>query len=137
MKNILKLEFLPLNGDLGLLVLRVWMGLSLFVMHGIEKIFHFSHMLNMPFPDPLHIGSGVSLVYAMVSDAVCSILVMLGIFTRLAAALIVINLLVVFIFMHGFSFGQEHGQLVYVYLGGYIAILASGPGKYSLDSFIK
>jgi putative oxidoreductase len=137
MKKILQLGFLPASVDLGLLILRGWLGISLFIMHGIEKLFHFHDMLMMPFPDPLHIGSGTGLVFATLSDGICSLLVLFGFFTRFAAAIIVINLLVVFIFLHGFSFHQDHGQLVYVYLGGYLAILASGAGKYSLDNKMK
>jgi putative oxidoreductase len=136
MKAFLYSATLPSSTNLGLLILRVWLGISLFVCHGIEKIFHFHDMLLRPFPDPLHIGAGISLAFALLSDGICSLLVIFGLFTRFASAVIVINLLVVFIFMHGFSFQQEHGQLVYVYLGGYLAILAAGAGKYSIDSRI-
>jgi putative oxidoreductase len=137
MKKFLQLGFLPASTDFGLLILRVWFGISLFVMHGIEKIFHFHDMLLKPFPDPLHIGAGIGLAFALLSDGICSLLVLFGLFTRLASAIIVINLLVVFIFLHGFSFHQDHAQLVYVYLGGYLTILASGAGKYSIDSRMK
>lgn len=133
MKKILQLNFLPVNPDLALLLLRVWLGLSLFVQHGIEKFTNFSNM-QTHFPNPLHIGSTAGLIFALLSDGICSLLVMLGIATRLSAAIIVVNLLVVFIFLHGFSFSQEHAQLVYVYLGGYLCILLSGGGSYALES---
>jgi putative oxidoreductase len=137
MKKFLQLGFLPSSTDLGLLLLRVWLGISLFVMHGIEKIFHFHDMLLKPFPDPLHFGAVLSLAFALLSDGICSLLILFGLFTRFASLFIVINLLVVFIFMHGFSFYQDHGQLVYVYLGGYLAILVAGAGKYSIDKVIS
>lgn len=132
MNKLLKLDFIPFNSDIAWLLLRVWLGLSLFIMHGIEKIDGFSAMQGH-FPDPIHIGKTTGLVFALLSDSICSILVMLGLFTRITSWIIILNLLVVFIFLHGFSFGQDHAQLVYVYLGGYLAIFISGGGKYSLS----
>jgi putative oxidoreductase len=136
MKSKSWLGSIPSNRDAGLLVLRVWMGISLFVMHGIEKLFHFHNMIGH-FPDPLHVGALTGLIFATLSDGISSLLVMLGLATRLSALIIVINLLVVFAFMHGFSFQQDHAQLVYVYLGGYLAILLAGPGKFSLDHLLS
>jgi putative oxidoreductase len=137
MKKFLLFSFLPASPDLGLFILRVWTGLSLFRLHGIEKIVNFSGMLSH-FPDPLHIGPLPGLIFAMLSDSVCSILVILGLMTRFASLIIVINLFVVFMFMHNFSFmGGDHSQLVYVYLGAFLMILVSGGGKISVDNFIK
>lgn len=132
MKKYLQLSFIPASIDFGLLTLRVWMGVSLFVRHGIEKLFGFNGMLSH-FPDPIHIGPVPSLIWATLADGICSILVIVGLFTRLGSAVIVINLLVVFGVLHGFSFMEGHAQLVYVYLGGYLAIFFAGPGKYSID----
>ena len=136
MKKFLLMTFLPASPDMGLLILRIWAGLSLFRLHGIEKIVNFPAMLNH-FPDPLHIGALPGLLFAALSDAVCSVLVMLGLLTRLSSLIIVINLAVVFIFLHNFSFMQEHAQLVYVYLGSYLTILIAGAGKFSIDNLIR
>src|ERR1700744_2854819 len=119
----------------GLLIFRVWLGVVLFAKHGLEKLLHFS-ALQQHFPDPIHIGPTAGLVCALVADAICSVLIALGLFTRLAALVEVINLLVVFIFMHHFSFAEEHAEVVYLYLGGYLALLFCGAGRYSVDSVI-
>src|ERR1700742_1733739 len=111
--------------NFGLLVLRVWLGVSLFAKHGLEKIIHFSQM-RQHFPDPIHVGPTVGLIFALLADAVCSVLIALGLFTRLAALIEVINLLVIFLFMHHFSFAEEHAETVYLYLGSYLAILLCG-----------
>lgn len=132
MDKFLRLSFLPMNIDFGLLLLRIWLGVSLFYKHGIEKLFSFTKM-QAHFPNPLHIGVTPSLIYAMLSDGICSILIIIGLASRPAALVIVINLLVVFTFLHGFSFKEGHAELVYAYLGGFLAILMTGPGKYSLD----
>ncbi len=126
---------MPAAYDLALLILRIWFGLSLFVKHGIEKLTGFHNMLQH-FPDPIHIGPLPGLIVATLSDGICSVLVMIGLLTRVSSGIIVINLFVVFTFMHGFSFSQEHAQLVYLYLGGYLAIFLAGPGRYSIDGMI-
>ena len=133
MKRLLTLDFIPVNADLALLLIRVWFCLSLFVKHGIEKVTHYNEMLSK-FPDPIHVGPTVGLIFALISDFVCSFLIIIGLGTRLAAFFMVINLLVVFTFMHQFSFMQEHAELVYLYLGLAIFVLIAGAGKYSMDN---
>jgi putative oxidoreductase len=133
MKRLINLSFIPLNNDAALLILRVLLGLGLFAKHGIEKFTNFGQMKDH-FPDPLHIGSTLGLIWALLADGICSILVILGAGTRLAALVIVINLFIVFAFMHKFSFAGGHAEMVYVYLGGFITVLLAGAGKYSIDN---
>jgi len=92
--------------------------------------------MHQHFPDPLHIGVTPILIFSLLSDGICSLLIIVGFASRLAAFIILLNLLVVFITMHQFSFGKEHAELVYVYLGTFLALFLAGPGKYSLDSKI-
>ncbi len=136
MKKIINLSFIPVNTDAALLLLRVWLGLGVFLRHGVEKISGFSKMAEH-FPDPIGIGSSASLSFALVSDAVCSILVIIGCATRLSASIIIINLFVAFCFLFKFSIDKPHSELVFVYLGGFIAILLAGAGKYSIDNKLK
>lgn len=133
MKRLIKLSFIPLNTDLGLLFIRLWFCISLFVKHGIEKVTNYSGMLPN-FPDPIHVGSTFGLTFALISDFVCSLLIIIGLGTRLAAFLMAINLFVVFTFMHHFSFMDGHAELVYIYLGLAIFIIFAGPGRYSIDN---
>ena len=78
----------------GLLVLRI-AGLSLFLRHGWEKLSGYSTMVQH-FPDPIHVGAHAGLAFALLSDGICSVLVLIGLATRPAAAVIVTNLLVAF-----------------------------------------
>ncbi len=132
MKRIINLEFIPINADTALLLLRVWLGLCLFVKHGIEKFANFGQW-HEHFPDPLHLGSTVSLTLSLIADSICSLLVIFGAGTRIASFFIVLNLLVVFTFMHKFSFAGDHAELVYLFLGGFLTIFIAGAGKYSID----
>lgn len=135
MKNILTLGFIPKSTDFAQLVLRAWIGFSLFMQHGLFKIAHFS-MLWAHFPNPLHLGSHFSLIFSTLSDGICSVLILLGLGTRPAALISTINLFVVFLMFHHFSFAKGDGELVYLYLGGLLTILLTGGGKYSLDNMI-
>src|SRR6516164_6997369 len=85
--------------NLGLLILRVCTGLSLFLKHGLEKLTGYSTMVQH-FPDPVHIGAHASLAFALLSDGICSVLVILGLATRPAAAIILINVATAFFFVH-------------------------------------
>lgn len=116
----------------GLLLLRLVFGINLFLRHGMEKLTHF-HQMAAHFPDPIHIGSHASLIYAMISDSICSLLVVLGLGTRVAALVIAVNLGVAFWLVHHHAFGPAHSELVLVYLGGFLALMFTGGGAFSLD----
>jgi putative oxidoreductase len=129
----------PAAFDWGLLSLRVWFGLSLFLKHGWEKPTNFAQM-SQHFPNPLHIGSVPSLIFAHASDAICSILVLLGLGTRWAALLITVNISIAWSFVHHFQFfgrGSDHGEAIVLYLGGFLALAIMGPGRLSLDHKFK
>ena len=71
----------PLSLDFGLLLLRVLLAAGL-LTHGIAKIANFS-ALSTSFLDPLGIGVLPALLGAIFAEVVCSILVLIGLWTRL------------------------------------------------------
>lgn len=119
-------------GDFGLLILRVFFGANLFWRHGLEKIEHFSRM-SAHFPDPIHIGSHASLVYALISDAICSVLVFFGLATRVAALIVFVNVAVVFVLVNHHRFTSGEAELLLLYIGAYLALIFTGGGRFSLD----
>lgn len=133
MKRLITLDFLPQSYDCALLLLRVWVGLCLFLRHGVEKIAHFSTMASH-FPDPVHIGSHWSLVMALLSDAVCSLLIVLGLATRWAALYVAIIIGTAFVAVHHLAFSGPHGgELPFLYVGVALTIFFAGPGRFSID----
>lgn len=137
-RRILLLKGVPLSRDGGLLALRLFTALPLFLKHGTEKLFRFQHMAAH-FPDPLHIGAVPSLAFAMLSDGICTLLLMLGLATRWAALIIFVNVGVAWAFVHHFVlFGPQgdHGELIVLYLGATAALFLSGAGKYSVDAVL-
>ncbi len=120
--------------DAALLVLRVWTALLLFSLHGLEKITHFSQM-SAHFPNPIHIGSVPSLLFALLSDGICSLLVIFGIATRYAALIVVINTAVAFTLVHHMALSGPHsGQVPLLFCGVFLSLVIAGPGRYSVDA---
>ena len=131
--DIQYVRFIPESGDVGLLLLRIGFGLSLFLKHGLETLTKYSRMV-VHFSDPIGISSHASLAYALLTDGICSLLVILGLGTRWAALLISIFLTVALMFVHHMDFfGNGHVELVVAYTFAFLTLLISGPGRYSLD----
>ena len=133
-KNLVAGKSSPTSVSAGLLILRIFAGLSLFLKHGLEKLTGYSTMVQH-FPNPLHIGAHATLAFALLSDGICSVLVVLGLFTRPAAAIVVINLLAAFFFVHHAAFfSNNHVEMVWIYIAVFLAILLAGPGRFSIDA---
>ena len=121
--------------SIGLLVLRA-AALSLFLKHGLEKLAGYSRMVQH-FPDPIHVGVHAGLAFALLSDGICSVLVLIGLATRPASAVILFNLLVAFFFVHHAAyFTDGHVELVVVYIIVFAALLFTGPGRFSVDRLL-
>lgn len=121
--------------DIGTLVLRLAMGLSLFFGHGLGKVLHYSERAGR-FPDPLGIGSEASLVLMIIAEVLCALAVAAGMFTRLATIPPIIGMSVAILFVHrGDPFGDWEKALLF--LAGFLAIALIGPGRLSLDTKIR
>ena len=84
------------------------------------------------FPDPLHLGSHLSLGLTAFAEVVCAALLVLGFCTRLAALVLSIMLSVVFFLYHKGVF-SSNGELAAAYLLGFVILLLAGPGRFSFD----
>ncbi|MDX1644308.1 MAG: DoxX family protein [Thermoanaerobaculia bacterium] len=117
--------------DIGKLILRVLPSLTFFGGHGLGKLLGFAERAGK-FADPFGLGSEVSLALMVLAEAICSIAVALGIFTRWATIPPIIGMSVALLWAHsGLIFGE--GEKAYLYLVVYLAILVLGPGRLSLD----
>ena len=90
----------------------------------------------MRFGDPLGLGPEVSLVLAVFAEFFCSILVMLGIGTRLAVIPLMVTMSVAAFIAHGDDpFGRK--ELALMYLVSYAVLLLNGSGKFSVDQLLR
>lgn len=136
MKNlIIKLvssDWKHFNG--AILLLRLFIG-CLMLTHGWAKLTSFS-ALSETFPDPLGVGHCTSLVLVLFAEAGCSLLLIFGLATRLAALPLIFNMLIATFVIHsGDPFATK--ELPLIYLGIYVVVFWAGAGKYSLDEIIR
>ncbi|HEY1790048.1 MAG TPA: DoxX family protein [Verrucomicrobiae bacterium] len=122
-----------------LLVLRIWLGLTMFLVHGMDKLHHFND-IAANFPDPLGIGAKPGFVLVVLAETLGAILLVLGLVARLGALMLAIDMGVAFFMVHKMAFGGSHpGELAFIYLAGYVTLLLAGPGRFSVDKalFVK
>lgn len=129
---VANLGFIPRSYDLALLFLRLAVGVSMIALHAWDKFLGFPS-LSGTFSDPLGIGSTFSLVLALFAELFCSALLVGGILTRFAAAVLAINMSVALFKVHGGDLSPGQGEPAALYLYAYITILIAGGGRFSAD----
>ena len=119
--------------DSAILFMRIFIG-AMMLTHGIGKLQNYNAIVNS-FPDPLGIGSAVSFAIITFVEVGCSVLIIMGLFTRLATLPLIFGMFVAtFIAFPDKSFAA--GELSFVYMGIYIMLLISGGGRYTIDAFM-
>lgn len=132
--KFLHLNFIPRSADAGLLILRLWIGGSMALLHGWQKAANFSAFADK-FVDPFGMGKTTSLALVVFAELVCAALIAVGLFTRFAALVLAITMGVAFWVGHGAKLtGQGNGELAFLFLGGCVALFLAGAGKLSLDA---
>ncbi|HRP33862.1 MAG TPA: DoxX family protein [Agriterribacter sp.] len=122
--------------DVGLLILRLTLGLVLLYGHGFGKLTVIFSGQEIQFMDPIGIGAHLSFYMASFAEGICAILLLLGLFSRLASLVLTMNFIVIFIF-HAFIVkdGFEVLELRFLYLLPFVALTFTGAGKYAFDHF--
>lgn len=118
------------KASLFLLIMRVFFGLLL-MNHGIQKWGNY-HELSATFPDPLGLGSPLSLGLAIFGELVCSMAFIIGLFYRLAMLPMIFTMAMAFFIIHG-SDAFAVKELALIYLVVFVLMYISGPGKFSVD----
>lgn len=120
----------------GLLLLRVFLGLALLLGHGLGKWSKLFGSDEIQFADPFGVGAVPSLALAVFAEVICALLLALGLLTRWSLIPLIITMLVAIFAVHisdGFG-GMEKALLYGV---GFIALLLTGPGKFSVDALLR
>src|SRR5690606_9386889 len=132
MKKILYIQ--PLYMDSVLLVARVAIA-ALMMAHGLPKLVMLFSGEPIAFPGIMGMSPEISLLLAVFSEVVCSILILFGIGTRLAVLPLIATMSVAVFYFHlGDPFSSE--ELGFLYLVGYVFLFILGSGKYSADELL-
>lgn len=131
MKNTYSTNLNLKHIDLGLLFFRISIA-ALMLTHGIPKLIKTFRGDEIQFADPLGMGEMLTFTFAVFAEFICSVLIILGLGTRLAAIPLILTMGVIAFVVHiSDGFGKQ--ELPLLYLAGFILLFFTGGGKYSLD----
>jgi putative oxidoreductase len=128
-------RYLPLNLDVALLVLRLTLA-AVLLYHGLPKVMNFGatvgafQSMNIPAPT-------VSAGFAVLSEVVGGILILLGVAVDLAGILVIIDMLGAIFFVHwanGFDFTKGGWEHPFTVLAIALALALAGPGRYAVGA---
>ncbi|WP_312174181.1 DoxX family protein [Chryseobacterium sp.] len=121
--------------DIILLVVRVFIGFAM-LSHGFPKLQMLLDGGKIEFFDFLGMGLTVSLVLTVFAEFACSILLILGLFTRVALGFLIFTMIIAAFVVHGAD-PFEKREMSLIYLSVYLLLIAFGPGKFSVDHMIE
>jgi len=122
-------------GDIGILIMRVFMGLTFCLAHGLMKIqdptIAITSARRLKFPVPEAFGWA-----ATFSEFLGGLLLALGLLTRPSAFFLACTMIVAAFMAHGPDpFGKK--ELALVYLVAMVFFLCAGGGRFSIDALIS
>lgn len=133
----------PYNLDLGLLLIRLMFGVSM-AAAGYSKLVHFNEMAQDDFWNTqvnfLGLTGGPVLALVVFAEFFCSLLLIVGLFTRLALIPLLICTFYIFALIDGAVYKVDANGLTFAaafpYFVVYLALFATGAGRYSVDYLI-
>jgi putative oxidoreductase len=141
MKKNLFISFQPINLSLGILLVRIIIGL-LMTFYGYQKLINFETMAASDFwakeVSFLGMTGKTPLALTIFAEFFCSLLLIIGLFTRLSLIPLLICMGYIIAFTSKFEviYSGDNGIEVnnaFVYFMIYLGIYLTGPGNYSLD----
>ncbi|HKO80168.1 MAG TPA: DoxX family protein [Chitinophagaceae bacterium] len=120
--------------NIALLILRVSIGI-LMLSHGRDKVLKLFGPRPFQFADPMGVGTTASLSLAIFAEVFCSLLLILGMATRIALVPLIMTMLMAFFVIYkGEPFAKKELPLLYILI--YVTLIIAGAGEFSVDSFI-
>ena len=126
----------PQRLALGMTILRIVVGI-VFIVHGAQKLFVFgipgatAAFAQMHIPLAAVAAPGVSIL-----EFVGGIALVIGLFTRVVALLLAIDMVGAIVFVHGRNgfFLPMGFEFAFSLLGACVALAVAGAGEYSVDN---
>ncbi len=134
----------PINLSFGLLLIRVVIGV-LMAFYGYEKLIHFDEMAASEFwaknVSFLGMTGKIPLALTIFAEFFCSLLLIVGLLTRLALIPLLICMAYIVGVVGQFSIVEsgDHGSNLnsaFVYFITYLGLYFTGAGKYSFDAMM-
>lgn len=133
----MKIKVLERKNDLGLLVLRLSIGVMM-LLHGISKLLKGvegikSMVVSQGFPSFIAYG-------VLVGEVIAPILIIVGFRTRLSAAVLAFNCFVAWFLVHSgdlFTLNAQGGwaiELLGLFFFGSLTLFFTGGGKYAMSN---
>ena len=141
MKKNLLFSFQPINVSLGILLIRIIIGV-LMAFYGYQKLINFETMAASDFwakeVSFLGMTGKTPLALTIFAEFFCSLLLIIGLFTRLSLIplLICMGYIIACVAKFEVIYSGDNGIEVnnaFVYFIIYLGIYLTGPGNYSLD----
>lgn len=133
--NYLSSKSNPIYVDIILLIVRVFIGFAM-LSHGFPKLQILLEGGDIKFFDFLGLGPTISLVLTVIAEFACSILLILGLFTRISLGFLIFTMIIAGFVVHGAD-PFEKKELSLIYLSVYLLLMAYGAGKFSVDYMIE
>ncbi|GEN67866.1 MULTISPECIES: DoxX family protein [Chryseobacterium] len=121
--------------DIILFAVRVFVGFAM-LSHGFPKLQMLLEGGKIEFFDFMGLGPQISLILTVFAEFVCSILLILGLFTRISLGFLIFTMAIAGFFIHGAD-PFEKRELSLIYLSVYLLLMAFGAGKFSVDHMIE
>lgn len=128
-------RYLPQNLDVALLALRIALA-AVLLYHGLPKLMNFGaavtgfQAMNVPAPT-------LTAAFAVLSEVIGGILILLGVAVDLAGLLVIIDMLGAIVTVHwssGFDFTKGGWEHPFTILAMALALALAGPGDYSVGA---
>jgi len=121
--------------DIILLIVRVFIGFAM-LSHGFPKLQTLLEGGKIDFFDFIGLGPQITLILTVFAEFVCSILLILGLFTRISLGFLIFTMIVsAFVVLAADPFAKKEMALIYLSL--YLLLMAFGAGKFSVDYMIE
>ncbi|KMQ59775.1 DoxX family protein [Chryseobacterium sp. BLS98] len=121
--------------DIVLFAVRVFVGFAM-LSHGFPKLQMLLEGGKIEFFDFIGLGPLVTLVLTVIAEFVCSILLILGLFTRVSLGFLIFTMAIAAFVVHGADLFEKR-ELSLIYLSVYLLLMAFGAGKISVDHMIE
>ncbi|QXH46868.1 DoxX family protein [Pseudomonas xanthosomatis] len=118
----------------GLLFMRTAAAVLLLLIHGLPKLLNWSTELQH-IEDPFGLGATLTLSLAVFAEVLCPILLILGVFARLACLPVLAVLLVALVVVHP-DWSLEQGQFAWLLLVLFGGLALTGPGAWSVGGVL-